>query len=203
MVTYLLFGAGYGLAAAAQPGPFQAYVIAQTLAHGWRPVLPVTLAPLLSDGPIVALALLLLSRFPPGWQRGLSVVGGAFALYLAVGTFRAWLAYDAGAVARPRDARQTVFKAALTNLLSPGPYLYWGLVAGPVFLKGWRRAPMYGVGFVAGFYGAMLGCLVALIGLFDRARRLGPRVNRALLALSALMLVAFGGYQVWQGIIGA
>lgn len=203
MIAYLLLGAGYGLAAAAQPGPFQAYVIAQTLAHGWRSVLPVTLAPLLSDGPIVALALLLLSRFPPGWQRGLSVVGGAFALYLAVGTFRAWRAYDAEAAARPRDARQTVVTAALTNLLSPGPYLYWALVAGPILLEGWRLAPRYGVGFVAGFYGAMLGCLVALIWLFDRARRLGPRISRALLALSALMLAGFGGYQVWRGLVGA
>ncbi|MBK7455571.1 MAG: hypothetical protein IPJ46_18150 [Anaerolineales bacterium] len=42
-------GIGYGLAAASQPGPFQTYLISQTLTRGWKRTLPAALAPLVSD----------------------------------------------------------------------------------------------------------------------------------------------------------
>jgi hypothetical protein len=39
--------------------------------------------------------------------------------------------------------------------------------------------------------------------LFAGARRLGPRVNRALVGLSAVALAAFGLWQFWLGLAGA
>lgn len=62
MLFHLAQGAVYGFAAAVQPGPFLAYLISQTLRNGWRRTLPVVLAPLLSDGPIIVLVLFVLSR---------------------------------------------------------------------------------------------------------------------------------------------
>jgi hypothetical protein len=38
--------------------------------------------------------------------------------------------------------------------------------------------------------------------LFGAVRQLGPRANRALLGISALALLGFGIYQLWQGIVG-
>ena len=64
MVWYLLQGLGYGGAAAAQPGPFQAYLLSQTLKNGLRSTLVAALAPLMSDGPIVLLVLLVLTQMP-------------------------------------------------------------------------------------------------------------------------------------------
>jgi hypothetical protein len=46
----------------------------------------------------------------------------------------------------------------------------------------------------------MTACLAAIILLFGTARHLGPKVNRALLGLSAIGLVCFGLYQLWLGI---
>ncbi|NTW94980.1 MAG: lysine transporter LysE, partial [Chlorobiaceae bacterium] len=46
MLTYLIWGIGYGFAAAMQPGQFQAYLMAQTLRQGWRKTLPMIFAPL-------------------------------------------------------------------------------------------------------------------------------------------------------------
>ena len=43
------------------------------------------MAPLVSDLPIVLLALLLLEHLPPLFLRGVSLVGGLFVLYLAWG----------------------------------------------------------------------------------------------------------------------
>jgi len=66
MLVYVMQGIGYGFAAAVQPGPFQTYITAQTLSSGWRNTLPAALAPLISDGPIIALVLLVLIRYRSG-----------------------------------------------------------------------------------------------------------------------------------------
>lgn len=203
MLSYLFRGLAYGFAAAVQPGPFQAYVISQALRRDWRRTLPVALAPLISDGPIIVVALLILNRLPDGWQSALYLVGGFFVLYLAWGAFQAWRTLDTAnlpnAALTQEVAGQSAIKAALTNALSPGPYLYWGLAAGPILLGGWQAAPGHGVGFLLGFYAAMVGSMVGIILLFSKARHLGPRVNRVLVGLSAVALTSFGLYQIWLG----
>ncbi|MCK7485409.1 MAG: LysE family transporter [Bacillus subtilis] len=78
------------LAAAVQPGPFQTYIISQSLAKGWRKALPAALAPLVSDPPIIALCLLALSQVPAWFERLLYFAGGSFVIYLAAGAYRAW-----------------------------------------------------------------------------------------------------------------
>jgi len=61
MPADVLLGATCAFAAAVQPGPFQTYLISSTLTRGWRRTLPVVLAPLLSDVPVIALVLLVLT----------------------------------------------------------------------------------------------------------------------------------------------
>lgn len=201
LLTFIVQGLGYGFAAAVQPGPFQAYLISQSLRQGWRRTLPAALAPLVSDGPIILLAMLALSQLPPAWERILYVAGGLYVLYLAWGTYRVWRTYEVSDVtSNTPQARFGVIKAALANALSPGPYLFWGLVTGPILLAGWRESPMRAVGFLAGFYGAMIVSLATLIILFSTARRLGPSVTRSLVGLSALALLGFGIVQLVRGI---
>ena len=64
MTTYLILGMTYAFAAAVQPGPFLTFLISQTLTTGWPRTFPGAFAPLLSDIPIIALVLLVLSRMP-------------------------------------------------------------------------------------------------------------------------------------------
>lgn len=198
VLGFVLQGIGYGFAAAAQPGPFQAYLISQTLQNGLRRTLVAALAPLISDGPIIALVLLALSRVPDSLRIGLYLAGGVFILYLARGAFRAWRRFDPAAAAQAAPGRQSLWRAALMNALSPGPYLFWSLVTGPLLLQGWRTSPVHGIGFLAGFYATLVATLVAIIAIFGRARRLGPRVQRALIGVSALALAGFGVYQFYQ-----
>jgi threonine/homoserine/homoserine lactone efflux protein len=174
-------------------------MISQALKLGWRRALPVVLAPLISDGPIVTVVLLVLTRFPPVFLRVLQLVGGIFVIYLAWNSFQAFRSFQAANTA-PAAGRHILWQAAMMNFLSPGPYLFWSLLAGPVLIRGWGERPIYGVVFVAGFYSAMVGGLILLVGLFGAARELGPRVNRALLGFSSLALLGFGLYQFYQGI---
>ncbi len=202
MLAYLIQGIGYGFAAAAQPGPFQTYLISQTLSKGWRLTLPAALAPLISDGPIIVAVLVVLSQVPLWFQRFLYIAGGLFILYLAYSAFVAWRNYDKSGVVTDSSGRQSVVKAAMMVALSPGPYIYWSLVTGPILLTGWREAPANGLGFLVSFYATIVLSLSGIIVMFGTARQLGPKVNRALLGVSAITLVCFGLYQLWLGVAG-
>jgi threonine/homoserine/homoserine lactone efflux protein len=196
-LSYVVLGASYGFAAAVQPGPFQAYLVAETLVQGWRRTAPAALAPLVSDVPIVALVLVVLSRLPVLLLRALQVGGGVFLLYLAVGAARSAYRYRPGAGA---PARVTFAKAVVINLVNPNPYLGWGLVLGPMAVTAWRRDPRLAVGLVTAFYGALVLGTAAIVAVLAAARLLGPRVGRGLVAASALALGGFGLYQLWSGL---
>ena len=199
MWLYVLQGIGYGLAAAAQPGPFQTYLISQSLIKGWKRALPAAFAPLLSDGPIIALCLLILSQVPPWLQRFLYIAGGLFLLYLAYAAYKTWKNFAATIPNLGTDTQQSILKAALINTLNPNPYIFWSLVTGPIVVTAWREMPVYGLGFLAGFYATMIAGFSLIIIVFGSARQLGPKVNRALLGVSAVALFCFGLFQLWLG----
>jgi threonine/homoserine/homoserine lactone efflux protein len=199
MWMYLLQGLGFGFAAASQPGPFQTYLISQSLTRGWKRTLIAALAPLVSDGPIIFLCVFVLSQVPDWFQRFLYIAGGLFILYLAYGAFNAWRDFDVNAP-QPKSRISGLPKAALMNALSPGPYIFWTLVTGPILVAGWRETPAYGIGFLTGFYIAMVGTLVTIIMIFGTAEKLGPKVNRTLLGVSSIALLCFGLYQLWKGL---
>ncbi|CAG1016591.1 hypothetical protein ANAEL_05705 [Anaerolineales bacterium] len=200
MWLYLLQGVGYGLAAASQPGPLQTYLISQSVTRSWKRTLPAAIAPLLSDGPIIALCLLVLSQVPAWLNRFLYIVGGLFVLYLAYGAFKSWRDFEPQAYQPGSTGGQNLFKAVLTIALSPGPYIYWTLVTGPILIKGWRETPVNGIGFLAGFYLTMVGSLAALIVIFGLASKFGTKFSRVMLGISILALFVFGLYQLWLGI---
>jgi len=199
---YILQGTVYGFSAAVQPGPFQTYLISQALSKGWKRTLPAALAPLVSDGPIIALCLFVLSQVPLWFQRFLYIAGGLFILYLAYSAYRSWRNFASNLPTEEAQTKQSVLKAALMNALGPGPYIYWSLITGPILLAGWRETPIYGIGFLAGFYGISIMGYATLIFMFSTAQKLGPRVNRILLGVSAIALLCFGLYQLWLGIVG-
>lgn len=75
-LTSLALGAGIGFFAGISPGPVLTLVVSETLRGGWRRGA--------ADGPIIAVALLVITRVPPGFVPTISVIGGLFLLYLAV-----------------------------------------------------------------------------------------------------------------------
>jgi len=200
MLTYALLGAAFAFAAVAQPGPLQAYLISQAASHGWRRTLPAALSPLLSDGPIVVLAVLVLSRLPGWFAQWLRLAGGVFVLYLALGAFRTWWGWDRRAETPAPSGGQTLLQATAVNLLNPNPWLSWSLVMGPLLLQAWREAPACGMALLAGFYGLLVAGLAGVVALFGMAAGLGSRASRGLMGLSAIALVGFGAYLLWSGV---
>jgi len=200
MLTFILQGLGLGFAAGAQPGPFQTYLISQTLSRGWQRTWIAAFAPLISDGPIVTLVLLVLSQVPDWFQRILQVIGGLFVLYLAWGAYKAWKTFIPDEDIAHQPGTRSLLRAALMNALSPGPYLFWSLVMGPLVITTFRRNPMDALSIVLSFYIAMIGLNFAVVLIFGQAARFGNQVRKAMLGLSVLALAGFGIYQLWQGI---
>ena len=202
MLIYLSQGLVLGGTAAAQPGPLQAYLLSQTMKNGWRRTLPAAFAPLISDLPIVLLVLLVLTQTPEWSLQLLRILGGIFLLYLAYGAYKS---YRTAVTATPQpleSTQQGMLKAALMNLLSPNPYIFWATIAGPILIAGWKQSPSSGIGFVLGFYLTLVGGFVAFIILFALTKHLDARLSRLLSGLSALALLFFALYQLWQGLSG-
>ncbi|UCH65873.1 MAG: LysE family transporter [Ignavibacterium sp.] len=201
MISYIIFGITYAFAAAMQPGPFQAFIISQTIRNGWKHTLPAAFAPLISDGPIIVIVLLLLSTVPTWLIYILQIAGGLLLLYVAYRAFVSYLNYNLEKEVVESKTENSLFKATLVNALNPGPWVGWSLIMGPLFIKGYEQSATYGVALIISFYTTMVLSLMGIIILFGLARNLGPKVTRVTLGISAIALAGFGIYQIWQGVI--
>lgn len=202
MLPYLLRGLVLGSTAAVQPGPFQAFLLSLVARDGWRRALPAVLAPLVSDPPIVALVLVVLARLPERWLAILQIGGGVFLLYLGWGAWRAfrqWTASDTTSAPARGRALTAILKAAVMNALSPGPYLFWATISGPILVAGWRERPALGLAFLLGFYVALIGGMALFVLVAGLTGRIDPRLNRGLAAFAVVALFGFGLYQLITG----
>ena len=196
----LLQGAALGFSAAAQPGPFQAYLLAQSARNGAPRTFPVALVPLVSDPPVIAVVLAALAQVPGGLLRWIGIVGGAFVLWLGVGALRASRAAASRAPARPPPVG--FLRAIVVNLANPNAWLFWSLVGGPILTAAWRESPLASVAFLAGFYGLLVGGNLVIIAAAGALARGGDRAARVLGTASGLALVAFGAWRIAASILG-
>lgn len=191
MLGFLLNGAALGFAAGAAPGAFQTFIITESLARGWRAGLRVALAPLLSDGPIIALTTLALRQVPTRFLGAISLAGTGVLLWLAWGLLRQWRSgttLTPDGASGPAAPTRSLWRGALINATSPGAYLFWGTVGGPLLLAAWAESAATAGVLLLGFYGTFLLFLAALALLSHQLRRLPAGAVRLLWLVSALLL---------------
>lgn len=199
MPDYLIMEIIYAFAATVQPGPLQAYLITQTLSNGWRRTIYSSFAPLFSDAPIIFLMLFILNNVPVIMIHFLQCVGGIFLIYLAFSAFKTWRDYNSKKVLIIQSGRQTFLKAVLVNLLNPNPYIGWSLVMGPILLNAWRVSPFSGIVLLLVFYSTLIFFTAVIIILFAFAKKIGTRINKLMIGISAVALAGFGLYQLYLG----
>jgi len=71
-------------------------------------------------------------------------------------------------------------------------------VGGPILLRGWREAPASGIGFILGFYLALIPTLALIVLAFGTAGRRRPRLQRSLQLLAVIVLAGFGVMLLWR-----
>jgi threonine/homoserine/homoserine lactone efflux protein len=202
MLSFFIRGILLGGAAASQPGPFQAYLLGRTMKNGWKHTLPAAFAPLFSDGPVVILMLFFISSMPAWMLPLIRGAGGFYLLYLAWNAFSGIRNPVAAGTESPDSARRSLFQAVFVNFLNPGPYIFWGTVAGPILLEGMRGSIPWGIGFLAGFYITLIGGFLLFIILCSAAGRLGTEAQKGMSIFSALVLLGFGLYLLQQAVSG-
>jgi len=202
MIQYLIIGITYAFTAVVQPGPFQVFLLSQTLSIGWRRTLPAAFGPLISDLPVILIVLLLLLSVPPHFINILQIAGGLFLFYLAYNTYKTWKHFYSPKPPAPHSNQQTLLSAIIVNLLNPNPYLGWSLVLGPLLLKGWHQNPSNGIVLLVSFYLTLTIGMIITILVFAAAGKYGSRLNRLLLGISFCALSCFGLYELWCGLSG-
>lgn len=196
MIEYLVIGGGFAFAAAAQPGPLQAFLLSKVASVGWRRTLPAALAPLISDVPIAFLILVLLHNVAHGFESILRAAGGVVLLYFAVKAFLEWRNALLGTKRENPSAPRTLVQAVAVNIVNPGPYIGWSLILGPLVVQQWPHQPQNAVALIASFYLVMVLCLGLFILILGTTSFLGPRGRRFLLLASSIALAALGLYSI-------
>lgn len=192
LVSLFLQGAAIGASAALSPGPFQSLVIAQALMGGWRRAAPIAFGPMLADIPIAITLVFLVSRVPDEFLQFVKFAGAALLLFLAGDLWREMRKPTGSNEVKP--AAQSVWRGlaqgALMIFLSPGSYLFWSLLLGPLLLQALGQSWMHAIAFLGSFYGFSIGGLILIAAIVGQAGRLNAGGRRWLQISSlALMLV--------------
>jgi threonine/homoserine/homoserine lactone efflux protein len=204
LITFFLQGAALGLSALAAPGPLQTLLISETLQGGFRRGSRVTLAPLITDAPIIVLMLVVLTSVPPVVMQVLSLAGGMFVLYLAWGLWKLWrkgTTANTTVAGAPPIGWKGLWRAAIVNWLNPNPYIFWALIGGPTLVAALNQSVWNGPAFLIGMYGVFIGGMLIVALVFHFARHLGLRVVRGLLLVSVIVLATFGVLLIGRGLI--
>ena len=188
MTTLLSSAVVYGLSAGFSPGPLLALVISQTLRYGVREGVKASMAPLITDLPIILVSVLVLrslsdSRIILGC---ISMAGGLFVTYLAYECFRTVRLEMADLDGGP----QSLSKGATVNALNPHPYLFWLTVGGPSVIRAWADSPLGAVAFVAVFSGSIVGSKVMVAAMVGQSRHVlsGKGYGIVMRALGLMLL---------------
>ncbi len=196
IATAFLLGAVSGLS----PGPLLALVVAESLRRGFRAGAAVSVAPLVTDAPIIlamtaAAGALSFAERPAGW---LYLAGACYLVFLSVAMIRL-RGMEAGTTAH---AGASFLKGAAVNLLNPSPYLFWLAVGGPLLWEArrisWAAVPV----FLGVFYGMLVGTKLGLAALIGKNRHLlSGRAYAAVLRCMGILLLVFAAGFARKGLM--
>jgi threonine/homoserine/homoserine lactone efflux protein len=193
-------GITLGLSAGISPGPLMTLVIAQTLRHNAREGLCVSVAPLITDPPIVVLSLFILGQLTNlNLALGLiGMIGGLYVLYLAYETTLTMHATSDIAAYQPRSFQ----KGIMINVLRPHPYLFWATVGAPLTLRMYEANPLSPFIFVRSFYVILVGSKMG-IGLLRAQFRgfLNGRLYVNLMRILGILLALLAAFLIWDSLV--
>lgn len=187
MSEFFFAALSFGLAAGIKPGPLGIVVIQQTLSRGLPAGVRASLAPLITDGPIILAALWLVSQFKSieVFAAAMSFVGGLYLLWLAAKMLRV---RDISLSDKLRS-QGSLATAVKVNLLNPGPYLFWFTVGGGYIARG---TALESAVFVVTAIGALIATKVAMAVLASKS--LPALESRGYLLVMQILAAAMAGF---------
>lgn len=161
-LTFIVSGFLLGLSGLI-PGPLFTLVVSETLKHGIKEGIKVSVSPLITDLPIILITILVFSRLT-GIDHLLGIIaftGSAFLIYLA---FESLSFKGNGTVSDDRKSR-SMRKGIIANFLNPSPYIFWFSIGAPTVVKAYDEGLLHASLFVIIFYFTLVGSkvIIALI----------------------------------------
>lgn len=202
VIESLLLGAALGLFAGIVPGPFLTLVATTTLRSGLEAGLKVALIPLVTELPVAFVAVFVLTQLPDSVLRWVGMAGGLLVLYMA------WrVEVDArDPHLEDRDVEPVkghYLRVALVGVLAPAPWIFWFLLAGPLFLNRWNNSPWHALGFMGAFFFCFVGMMVLVSwGVASGRKKLSERWYRRALRGAGAILAIVGCVLIWQSWTG-
>jgi len=202
-LSFLISGIIFGLSSGLIPGPLLTLVISETLKHGIREGIKISIVPLLSDLPIVLVTILILTRLSdirPALGI-ISILGAIFLVYLAVESL-SFKGSDIDTETKP----QSLKKGLITNLLNPNPYIFWLSIGAPTTVKAMDIGLLSASLFILSFYFSLVGSKIMVAFVTGRSRHFLKSRNfiytirvlgLVLLIFAALFLKNGLGYFGW------
>ncbi len=124
----------FGLVAGLKPGPLGIIVIQQTLSRGLSSGVLASLSPILSDTPIIILAIIILRNFSniDIFIALLSLTGGLNLLWISIKLLKV----NMNKFSDHNLSSSSLLMAVKINLLNPTPYLFWFTIGGSYIISG-------------------------------------------------------------------
>ncbi len=196
---FILPAISFGISATTVPGPLIAYLINITLTQGWRKAMLIVLSPMITDAPIIILMTFILGQLPNEVLRLIQLGGGLLLFYIAYG---AWQQYRSGKtletmvdesdIVTEQSWQKILATGVMMNYLSPGPYLFWATINGPLLVSALELSIAHAIAFLVAFYGTFMLGLSGWILLFNVLRQVNERYLKFIILATILLLLAFG-----------
>ena len=167
-LTVLFSGVIFGLSAGISPGPLLILVITETLQYNMKEGIKVACAPLITDLPIILIAMLIFSKLSH-YEPIVGLISLCGALFIG------YLGYEGITAKRVEITTQSVEPQSLkkgiaTNFLNPHPYVFWFVIGAPTVMKALDLNLISALLFVMGFYTCIVGSKIMIAVMADRSR---------------------------------
>lgn len=186
-----------GISAGISPGPLSTYITRLILIGEIRRGVIAAFAPLLTDGPICIVFVLLVTKMdiPQVGLGILSFVGAIFLIHLAWKDFKSVSEPKTIEASRPSS---TFWKAVVLNMLNPSPYIFWSTVGTPLIASFQPHVAIAGVSFFLAFLLSMAVSKIAL-GLTLKTFFGGAReITKITGYVAAALMSTFAVMLFWQ-----
>ena len=168
MIEFLSTGTLLGLAAGFAPGPLLVLVISETLRHNVKEGIKVSLAPIITDVPILLVSLLVLKQLSNfNILLGIiSILGGFFVLYLGYESLR----IKGVEINFEEQSSDALKKGVITNALNPHPYVFYMTVGAPIVFKAMDGNILNAGAFLGSFLFLLVASKVVLALIVGKSR---------------------------------
>ena len=168
MIEFLSTGTLLGLAAGFTPGPLLVLVISETLRHSIKEGVKVSIAPIITDLPILLVSLFVLTQLSNfNILIGIiSIFGGLFVLYLGYESLRT----KGVELNLEEKSSNALKKGVITNALNPHPYIFYMTVGAPMMFKALDKTVFHAGAFLGSFLFFLVASKIILAIIAGKSR---------------------------------